>query len=478
VSRAIIDIGSNTVRLVLFGGPSRAPWVLHNEKVTARLGRALADTGMLPDKAMATALSALARYAEVLRLNGVTQVDTVATAAAREAANGAEFLDRVAALGLQPRLLSGEDEALAAAYGVIAAFPGATGVVADLGGGSIELTDVDKGRAEHGLSLPLGTLQLAALRQAGPANFVRKVNRHLRGARLANTPGQPLYLVGGSSRSLARYAMQRLDWPLDDTHGLTLPAAEALRLFRSAAQGKFGGATAGISSARLAAMPDAAALLAAVIRRLEPSEVVFSGWGLREGLLYKALSEEARAQDPLIAGVSAWVEPYGIALSVATMVAGWTVGAAPEGDERLRLAATMLALATWHVEPNLRCDLAMDWALRKRWIGIDAPQRAQLAQAARASTGRTEIPEALSRLASSEDLRDAASLGLATRLCRKLTTCALPAIAGSSLARKGGCLILTVREPHRALATDSIEKELRALAAWLGLDSRVCVDSE
>lgn len=467
------------MRLVLFGGPPRAPRVLHNEKVTARLGRALAETGMLPDKAMNTALASLARYAAVLRLNGVVQVETVATAAAREASNGSDFLAQVAELGLEPRLLSGEEEALAAAYGVIGAFPGARGVVADLGGGSIELTDIADGVAEHGISLPLGTLQLAALREAGSAKFTRKVHRQLAKASLTNTPGQPLYLVGGSSRSLARYAMQRLDWPLDDTHGLTLSPLEALRLFRSAAQGNLAKATAGISQSRLAAMPDAAALLKAVIRELEPSEVVFSGWGLREGLLYNGLSEEVRALDPLIAGVTAWVEPHGITAEIGEMTAQWTARAAPVGAggcERLRLAATMLALATWQIEPNLRADRALDWALRKRWIGIDSRGRALLAMAGLASTGRTEAPPSLFRLADDEALHDAVAWGLAARLCRKLTTSSAPALAASTLARTEDRLILTVREPYQQLVTYTVEKELRALSAWLGLEYEIQFD--
>lgn len=476
--RAIVDIGSNTVRLVVFGGPARAPTVLFNEKVTAKLGRALAETGLLPDKAMASALAALGRYSALLRLKGVTWIDTVATAAVRDAANGREFLARVAALGLEPRLLSGEEEALAAAHGVIGAFPGARGVVADLGGGSLELTDIAAGEAEHGISLPLGTLHLAALRSAGPAQFARKVNRALGAARLANTPGQPLFLVGGSSRSLARHAMQRLDWPIDDSHAFSLSGPIALGLFRSVAQARFGAktatrTTAGISASRLAAMPDAAALLAAVIRKLQPSEVVFSGWGLREGLLYRSFTPELRAQDPLVAGVAAWVEAQGVGAPAAAMVAGWTAGVVPAGgtaNESLRLAATMLALATWRVEPNLRAERALDWALRKRWLGVDAAGRAMLAMAALAGTGRTAPPPSLRRLASETALREAAGWGLATRLCRKLTDGAPEALSASSLRCEKGRLVLTVGEPWRALLTDTVVKELNALATWLGLE--------
>ena len=162
--QAIIDIGSNTVRLVIYGGPLRAPEVLYNEKVTARLGRGLGETGRLSDKAMTQALSALARYALLLQLRGVKDVSCVATAAVRDATNGAEFLQRVAQLGLCPRLLSGEEEAVIGAGGVCAAFPAAAGVVGDLGGGSLELTDIAGDRATHGVSLPLGTLRLARLR--------------------------------------------------------------------------------------------------------------------------------------------------------------------------------------------------------------------------------------------------------------------------------------------------------------------------
>lgn len=476
--RAIVDIGSNTVRLVVFDGPARAPTVLFNEKVTAKLGRALADTGLLPDKAMAAALAGLARYAALLRLRGVTRVETVATAAVRDAANGPEFLAKVAALGLEPRLMSGEEEALAAAYGVMGAFPGARGVVADLGGGSLELTDVAAGEAAHGISLPLGTLHLAALRSAGPAKFNRKVNSALGAARLANTPGQALFLVGGSSRSLARHAMQRLDWPIDDTHAFSLPAPIALGLFRSVAQGKLGPktaapATAGISASRLAAMPDAAALLAAVIRKLRPSEVVFSGWGLREGLLYQSFTPEQRTQDPLVAGVAAWAQALGVGAPDAAMVARWTARLVPAGGtgtEPLRLAATMLTLALWRVEPNLRAERALDWALRKRWLGIDAGGRAMLAMASLAGTGRTAPPPDLRRLASEAALREAAGWGLATRLCRKLTDGAPEALSASSLRCHDGRLILTVGEPWHALLTDSVNKELNALAAWLGLE--------
>jgi hypothetical protein len=173
--RAIIDIGSNTVRMVVYNGPPRAPVVILNEKVNARLGRDLGKTGAINDKSMKTALVALARFSGLLRLLDVKDVECVATAAARDASNGKIFLDAVRQFGLSPRLLSGEEEARASATGVIAAFPGAHGVAADLGGGSLELVEIAEGRSTGGITLPFGTLLLPDLRAAGESRFSETV---------------------------------------------------------------------------------------------------------------------------------------------------------------------------------------------------------------------------------------------------------------------------------------------------------------
>ena len=257
-SQAIIDIGSNTVRLVIYGGPPRAPVVLFNEKVTAKLGRGVGETGLLSKKAMALALAGLGRYRMLIDAAGVEQVTVVATAAARDAANGPQFLDAVRALGLDPRLLSGEEEAVTSAHGVMAAFPGAKGMVADLGGGSLELVDIDtQGLGEdhcaHGVSLPLGSLLLPALRKAGPALFKRKVAKLLQKADLNAGHGLPLYLVGGSCRAFARYALDATGWPLDDPHGFELDTATAIALAGTLARRRSPRAAAGPGSFRLAA---------------------------------------------------------------------------------------------------------------------------------------------------------------------------------------------------------------------------------
>jgi exopolyphosphatase/guanosine-5'-triphosphate,3'-diphosphate pyrophosphatase len=467
---AIIDIGSNSVRLVVYGAPPRAPSVLLNEKVTAKLGKNVGEEGKLSDKAMKTALSALGRYAVLLRMMGVGDIETVATAAVRDASNGQEFLAKVRDLGLDPRLLSGEEEATASAQGVMAAFPGAKGVVADLGGGSLELTNLDGDSVRHGITLPFGTLRLEAMRSAGPQKFAARVDKALETAEWSSGAGLPMYLVGGSWRALARYAMARLDWPLDDPHGWELDAETAIKLCRSMATGKLKIDVPRLAASRLASLPDAAALLAVLVGRIAPTSLVFSSWGLREGLFFRRLSPEVQAQDPMLAGVTAFAETLDVAPDAAAMVARWTADVCNgqhNGKERLRLAATMMALAVQRVEPNLRSDQAMDWALRKRWIGIDDRERVILGMAAMANTGRTQVPDEFLRLASEEELRDAITWGLAIRLCRKFSGCIARTLSDSSLSRRDNALVLSVSPALQPLCTDAVEKDLRLLAGWL-----------
>jgi len=471
--RAIIDIGSNTVRLVIYDGPERAPVTLHNEKVTAQLGAGVAREGMLAKKAMAQALAALARYARLLDLHGISRVETVATAAARDAANGPEFLTAVRATGLAPRLISGEEEALTSAMGVVGAFPGARGVVADLGGGSLELVHVDNGQCEHGVSLPLGSLRLPLLREGGAARFSRRIHKLVSGSGWTCAPGETLYLVGGSHRAFAEYAMHVSDWPIDDMHGYSLSPGAALGLCRSITHRKALEPVAGISSTRLASLPDVAALLSVLLREVRPERLVFSAWGLREGLLWRAMPVEVRAQDPLIAGVARFCAAQGVSEVLAREVAAWTAPVANEDCGNLRLAAIMLALASHRAETNLRADLALDWSLRKRWIGIGARDRGRIAACALAHAGRGARIAALERLADRDSLREGQVWGLALRLCRRLSGLAPEALSDSALRVGPGAVELVVRQSIAGLVTDPVEKDLRTLAEAIGLKAAI-----
>ncbi|HKT85837.1 MAG TPA: Ppx/GppA family phosphatase [Novosphingobium sp.] len=473
--RAIIDIGSNSVRLVVYNGPPRAPVVILNEKVNARLGKDLDKTGAISGKSMETALSALARFAELLRLMEVDDIECVATAAARDASNGPQFLEAVRRFGLSPRLLSGEEEARTSATGVIAAFPGAKGIAADLGGGSLELVEIDGEVRPNGITLPFGTLRLPELRAAGPDRFAAVVRDALAKRKWNRGRGLPLYIVGGSWRALALQAMRVIGWPLDDPHDFEISAPEALQLCRAFEKGKLRKADPRITPARMATLPDAAALLAQIVERLGPSRLIFSSWGLREGLLYQQLSEELKAEDPMLASVAGFARTTFTSPNTAAAIVQWTAPVCSDApaEGNLRQASTLLALSAMRTEPNLRTEEAMTWALRKRWIGLDKRGRGMMAMTIFANSGLTEVPAQFYKLADKADLARAVAWGLAVRLSRRLTGCTQAALAHSSLAIEKGRLVLSLDETVRALYSAGNAKDLKALAEWLRLEPDV-----
>ena len=476
--RAVIDIGSNTVRMVIYGGPRRAPVVWLNEKVTAKLGRDLAETGCIPEKALDLARRGLARFAAILEDVGITDVQCVATAAVRDAKNGSDVVADAQALGLTVQVLSGEDEAITSAYGVIGAFPGAQGVVADLGGGSLELVAIGDGEASHGVSLPLGTLRLPALRENGDKAFRQAIEEDLIEAGWATEHPGPLYMVGGTWRAMANYAMHKADYPLTDPHAFTLSVDEADKIARKISDSapEELSAIRGISKSRAASLPDAAAMLRPVLAKLQPDGLVFSSWGLREGVLFRQLGDVARQQDPLLAAVAQFTEPRGSSLTNATQIAGWTAATANgsgSGSERLRLAATMMAMAAARLEPNMRLDHCFDWAMHKRWIGLDHEGRAMIGAALRGACGKPEATSDLKTLATEESLRDAAGWGLAIRLCRRIGAGSRLSLLTSKLRLRDDTLELWI-DPERAqLVSDGVESDLKNLANWLGHEYRL-----
>ena len=476
--RAVIDIGSNTVRLVVYSGPPRAPVVWLNEKVTAKLGRDLAETGKIPEKAFDLAHRGLARFAAILEDIGIREVHCVATAAVRDAENGQDVVKAAKKLGLDVEVLSGEEEAITSAYGVIGAFPGAEGVVADLGGGSLELVAISNGEASEGVSLPLGTLRLPALREKGEEKFQKAIEKELKAAGWATSHPGPLYMVGGTWRAMANYAMHRDDYPLTDPHAFHLTTREADRIAKQLATSDPDALRkiSGISSSRAAGLPDAAAMLRPVLEKLAPDGLVFSSWGLREGLLYRQLSEAARGQDPLLAAVAQFTEPRGSSLTNATRIVAWTAAVAGNGgngNERLRLAATLMAMAAARLEPNMRLDHCFDWAMHKRWLGLDHRGRAMLGAALRAACGKPEPTNELRRLASEDDLRDAAGWGLAIRLCRRLGSGSRLSLLTSRLRVEDNTLVLWIDKERAQLASDGVAGDLRNLANWLDLEHRL-----
>ncbi|MFN4113128.1 MAG: Ppx/GppA family phosphatase [Sphingomonadaceae bacterium] len=475
--RAIIDIGSNSVRMVLYGGSLRAPDTLFNEKVMARLGAGM-KKGKLAPQSVALAMRGLMRWAQILADLGIADVDTVATAAVRDAVDGEAFLDQVRAIGLSPRVLSGEEEARLSARGVMGAFSGAIGAVADLGGGSLELVRIGDGEVARGVSLPLGSLRLPAYAEGTFDETVRRLAKVIRDAGWNEALPGPLYLVGGSWRALAVQALFQRRSVLTDPHGLELARKDARRLARKVAAMSPEALRRNprLSSSRADSLPLTGPLLEALLDRLKPEQVAFSSWGLREGLLFDRLPYEQQAQDPLLAGISVFANMRGCPPTLATRVAGWTVDAMPPGwpgSERVRLAATSLALASMQVEPNLRIGLGIDWAMQKRWIGVTGEERALMAATIAANGNQCALPVQIASLARKERLEAAICWGLAIRLCRRLGGRSRASLQATRLTVEGTTLVLQIEQARGSLFGPPNEKDFALLAGRMGLKSEL-----
>lgn len=475
----IIDIGSNSIRLVVFDGPARFPATLFNEKVMAGLGRDLGEGGRLEPGAIERALGALRRFRLLIDEMAVTRVRTVATAAVRDASNGRAFLDQVSALGFTPELLSGEQEARLSAEGVLSGIPDARGIVGDLGGGSLELVRVGDGRVHDGVSFPLGVFRTAAVRAKGAGAIDRHVEKLLRKSGWEGRgEGVPFYMVGGSWRALARLDMHLSEYALPIVHGYSMPPEEAQRLVRVVAHiaPKNLRAVEGLSTSRIPALGDAAVLLAALVKHLGSSALVVSAYGLREGLLYDDLSDEVRALDPLICAAREEGQLRGRFPEHGDLLDRWIAplfeNEAPI-DARLRFATCLLADIAWRAHPEFRAERGLDAGLHGNWPAIDARGRGMIAHALYINFGGTGRNPVIPKLCHPDDIVRAERWGLALRLGQRLSGGIGRPLEDSRLWLDGATLKLALPRDDAALYGEIIERRLKTLAQALSADAEL-----
>nr|WP_314445553.1 Ppx/GppA family phosphatase [uncultured Sphingomonas sp.] len=473
----IIDIGSNSIRFVAYAGSERVPSTLFNEKVSAGLGRELASNGRLPDKAMDQAIEALARFRLLAREMKLKRLDVVATAAVRDAANGDDFLARARAAGVTPHVISGEEEARLAALGVISAIPDARGVVADLGGGSLELTPIANGKAGQGISLPLGVLRV------GSEASAKQIAATLRGAVppaiLGAAAEHTLYLVGGSFRAFAQLDQQEAKSPLHIVHGHeidSLRVRELRGLIRAATPEQLK-QRFGLSSTRAQTAKPAAAVLDALFRVLEPARAVASAYGLREGLLYDHLPEEKRAEDPLLVAALEAGEKLGRFGDHGAELDQWIAPLFPDDDSasrRLRLAACLLADVAWEAHPDFRALWAVDMGVHGNWVGIDAEGRTIIGRTLwSAFGGDGRFNEALAQLVDQRVLDHAGQWGAAIRLAQRLSGGTERLLARCRIGLEEGAVLLRLANKDQRLYSDIVARRHRQLASLMGLTARL-----
>ena len=480
---AAIDIGSNSVRLVLYRLEGRALWTVFNEKVLAGLGRDLPTTGKLSAEGVVMAMTALRRFAAVLE--GVRPEATLiaATAAVREALDGPEFCQRVAAeTGLQIRVLSGEEEAKYAAMGVLAGAPDAQGVSADMGGASLELTRLNGDGVEHGLTLPLGPFALAEGKGFDADRIKTRIDQRLKPI-AAQFQADRLYAVGGAWRTLAQVHMALKSYPLKVVHQYEITAAEALETARLVAHQSAAGLAKlpGVSKKRAETLPYAGLVLEGLIRHLDLKRIEMSAWGVREGLLFETLDEDTRAADPLLAGCAALGGRQGIDPALPGALNGWMseiLAALPRAfserrDAVLTAAACRLSDLGARLHPDHRLELAFDQVLRAPVAGVSHAERAFLAAVMNARYGggaATPQPEVIGRLLDENAVKRARALGLAIRLACDLSGRSSQLLANATARVKDGSLTLTAAEGYAdVLLGEQTKKRAKALAEAMEL---------
>ena len=452
---AVIDVGSNSVRLVIYRLEGRAIWTVYNEKALAGLGRDLPATGRLSPEGVETAITALRRFRAVLDGWAAEDVTAAATAAVREAADGPLFLKRVREeTGLEVRTLSGDEEARFAALGVLAGDPDAEGVVGDLGGSSLELVRLNGHDPEAGVTLPLGPFALGAPRALDVERTRRRVEAALEPH--ANRFATPhFHAVGGAWRNLALFHMELADYPLHVAHQYEMSPADAQDVARLIARQSRASLERmeGLSKKRLETLPYAAVVLDALIATLGVERVIVSAYGLREGLLLDAMAPAVRRRDPLIEGCEALSAARGVSAELGAALEAWLTPAFEKlsavfgrRDATLLAAACRLADLGARLHPDHRADVAFEQVLRAPIAGMTHPERAFLASVTFSRhTAATTPPEAaaIAKLLSAERRQRARALGAAIRLGCDLAGRNTRLLERSSLQIQGERLLLT-----------------------------------
>lgn len=387
---AVLDIGSNSVRLVVYERLSRSLTPLFNEKASCTLGRGVAQSGRLADENLELALHAIRRFALITRLMQVNNVHIIATSAVREASNGPDFMQQVNELMRRSgHVLSGAEEAHFAALGVVSGIPGFEGVVGDLGGGSLEFSLLTSGADAPGETMQLGAIRLQDDSDMSPGKALKLAQKALKDSNVVLPGAQTSFCaIGGTWRSLAKLLQIRKNYPLHMIQNYITPASDMLELCAELIdKGEDTEALDRISSSRRSLLPYGAAAMRAVIERGEFKSVYFSALGVREGYLYAQLSYEERARHPLRQASQRFNQVRSRTPSYAEDLFGFTSKfyeatdmAETEQEMLLREVACNLSDIGWRGHPDYRGEQSVDLVAYSALIGIDHPGRAFIAE--------------------------------------------------------------------------------------------------
>jgi exopolyphosphatase/guanosine-5'-triphosphate,3'-diphosphate pyrophosphatase len=488
---AVIDIGSNSVRLVVYERLARSPTPLFNEKTLAGLGAGVAESGRLAPAAMEKTKAALRRFAALVRQTRVTELDVVATAAMREAENGAAFIAEIEAIcGAPVTVLSGADEARIAALGIVSGFQNPDGVAGDLGGGSLELTEVKGRQVGAGESLKLGGLRL----QTTSKGSLKAAREETRAALEASTVpgrlhGRTFYAIGGTWRSLARLHMHDCGYPLHVMHEYRVHAGELEDFLKLLIRGPLESVPGigVVSKQRQTLLPFGAVVLAELLRAGKPKWVAISALGLREGILYAKLSPDEQEEDPLISAarelslLRSRSPAHGEELIPwsATAMAALGMEESPE-EVRLRAAACLLADIGWRAHPDYRGEQSLNIISHAAFVGVDHPGRAYLALAnyyRHAGLSDAELGPGIRELAPLRYRESARALAAAFRVAYLVSGAVEGVLPRTKVRRSGSVLELVLPRDLADLTGPRLESRLKQLAGLEALSPAIVIEN-
>jgi exopolyphosphatase/guanosine-5'-triphosphate,3'-diphosphate pyrophosphatase len=492
----VIDIGSNSVRLVVYEGAVRSLTPIFNEKVLCGLGREVASKGRMDEGSVRRALDALTRFRTILTILNVKYVRAIATAAAREAANGPEFIARAEhALGTGIQLLSGQQEAQLAASGILMGFRSPDGIAADLGGGSLEIIDVAGSTLRQAATLPLGGLRLLDASGGRVDSAIDIVDKQIGGVSWrGKARDRQFYAVGGTWRTIARLHMTENAYPLHVMHGYAMQTKEAIAFCEEIRRPKKLAAMRGFSDVprpRREVLPFGALVLERLLEELQPSQVQFSVFGIREGLVYGLLSPSERRKDPLLSFCADYARQRSRSPEHAAELCTWTDAlfeqpgpSESEEEKRLRYAACLLSDISWRAHPDYRGEQSLILIAQSALGGIDHPGRGFLALAIyfrHVGARESEDEQAASPSGQLKEIvprrlyRRARIIGAAIRAAHMLSIGRPGIIDETPVTYERGKLVLTLPKAHATLDGERVRRRFGMLAQLLDreLDVRI-----
>lgn len=468
---AIIDIGSNSVRMVVYHSLKRVPLPLFNEKYMCALGKGLAKTGKLNPTGVKEAESAIARFLVMAQRLEVASLDILATAAVRDATNGDAFVRGLEKThGIEVTVITGEREAELAAKAVLASFHEPFGISADLGGGSMELATVERTRVGERASCHLGSLRILDTTDGKREKMEELIKSELKAIPWLKRADPPsIYAIGGGFRALAKLHMKKSAYPLNIVHEYVMSkrAVGQMREKLLDLSPDEIRALPGISEKRAATLVPTTLVLHQLMQYSGAPEVRFSVSGIREGFFFDLLDTKQQKEDALIASANDLAALIGRTGSYGRELFEWMSPLFPNEPiawVRIRRALCKLSELAWSIDPNFRASWAYSRIIQSSLKGIDHKERLMLALALYYRyTSRWKGDKSEIKLLDERERLWARCVGLSANLAFQLSGGRAGNLYHAKLHFHDGRAHLALDEEAAPLRTEAVEKRVLGL---------------